>query len=101
MTQRVVILGAGIGGVVAANELAERLGGKHEIVLVDQAQKYKYSPSYLWLLDGIRVQQAAVQPGNPQTARATHRSAVSPGAGWCPGPLQAPPPRRRCTRSRC
>ena len=84
MTQRVVILGAGIGGVVAANQLAKRLGGKHEIVLVDQAAQYEYSPSYLWMLTGkrtladisvpiarvarkgIRFQQATVQAIDPQ-----------------------------------
>lgn len=54
MTKRVVILGAGIGGVAAANELAARTNGKVEIVLVDQLAQYEFTPSYLWVLAGTR-----------------------------------------------
>ena len=55
MTKRIVILGAGIGGIAAANELVKRLRGKHEIVVVDQAEQYEFSPSYLWMMSGIRT----------------------------------------------
>ncbi len=54
MTKRVVIVGAGIGGVTAANELAARTQGKVEIVLVDQFAQYEFSPSYLWMIAGTR-----------------------------------------------
>lgn len=54
MTKRVVILGAGIGGVAAANELTKLTKGKTEIVLVDQTEQYEFSPSYLWVLSGTR-----------------------------------------------
>lgn len=85
MTKRVVILGAGIGGVTAANELASRTQGKVEIVLVDQFAKYEFSPSYLWMIagtrklsdisvpidrvsrKGIRFQQAMVRRIDPET----------------------------------
>ncbi len=53
--KRIVILGAGIGGVVAANELVKRFGNKHEVVVVDQSQNYEFSPSYLWVLAGTRT----------------------------------------------
>ena len=54
MTKRVVILGAGIGGVAAANELTKLSNGKTEIVLVDQTSQYEFSPSYLWVVSGTR-----------------------------------------------
>lgn len=54
MTKRIVILGAGIGGISAANVLAKRLGRKHEILLVDQSDRYEFSPSYLWVMNGTR-----------------------------------------------
>jgi sulfide:quinone oxidoreductase len=55
MSKRIVILGAGIGGIAAANELVKRLGRKHEIVVVDRAEKYEFTPSYLWMLSGTRT----------------------------------------------
>ena len=54
MTKRIVILGAGIGGISAANVLAKRLGRKHEILLIDQSDHYEFSPSYLWVMNGTR-----------------------------------------------
>lgn len=54
MTKRVLILGGGIGGIAAANELVKRTDGKAEIVLVDKASQYEFSPSYLWVLSGTR-----------------------------------------------
>lgn len=84
MTKRVVILGAGIGGIAAANELVRRIGGKAEICVVDQTATYEFSPSYLWMLagtrqlsdisvpisrisaKGIRFQQARVEAIDPQ-----------------------------------
>lgn len=55
MTKRVVILGAGIGGVTAANELVKQFGRQHEIVVVDQSATYEFAPSYLWILSGTRT----------------------------------------------
>jgi sulfide:quinone oxidoreductase len=55
MTKRIVILGGGIGGIACANHLSKTLRGKHEVLLLDQAQQYEFSPSYLWLLSGTRT----------------------------------------------
>jgi sulfide:quinone oxidoreductase len=55
MTKRIVILGGGIGGIACANQLIKSLGGKHEVLVIDQAQQYEFSPSYLWLLSGTRT----------------------------------------------
>jgi sulfide:quinone oxidoreductase len=55
MVKRVVILGAGIGGIAAANELAGLASsGKAEVLLLDRTDTYEFSPSYLWMLSGTR-----------------------------------------------
>src|SRR3990172_11875583 len=50
----VLILGGGVGGLVAANELRRRLGREHRIVMVDRAAKHAFAPSFLWLMLGWR-----------------------------------------------
>ncbi|MDP1713304.1 MAG: FAD/NAD(P)-binding oxidoreductase [Anaerolineales bacterium] len=53
----VLILGGGIGGLVAANELRLLLPSKHRIVLVEKNPQHVFAPSFLWLMTGDR------QPG--------------------------------------
>lgn len=50
----ILILGGGVGGLVAANELRRRLGREHRIVMVDRAAKHAFAPSFLWLMLGWR-----------------------------------------------
>ncbi len=50
----IVILGGGVGGLVAANTLRRRLDDKHRIVLVDRAAQHTYAPSFLWMMLGWR-----------------------------------------------
>jgi sulfide:quinone oxidoreductase len=52
--QTVVILGGGVGGLVAANELARRLPDAHRIVLVERSGRHAFAPSFLWLMTGHR-----------------------------------------------
>ena len=52
--QTVVILGGGVGGLVAANELARRLPDAHRIVLVERSGRHAFAPSFLWLMTGDR-----------------------------------------------
>jgi sulfide:quinone oxidoreductase len=54
----VVVLGGGVGGVVAARELRKRLPRSHRVVLVDRRGTHRYQPSYLWLMVGDRRPQA-------------------------------------------
>lgn len=42
----VVILGGGVGGIVAANELRARLGSGHRVVLVERNAEHAFAPSY-------------------------------------------------------
>jgi sulfide:quinone oxidoreductase len=50
----VLILGGGVGGVVAAHRLRERLGREHRIALVDKSPQHVFAPSLLWLMVGWR-----------------------------------------------
>ncbi|MBI2152246.1 MAG: NAD(P)/FAD-dependent oxidoreductase [Candidatus Rokubacteria bacterium] len=50
----IVILGGGVGGLVAANTLRRSLDRKHRIVLVDRAAQHVYTPSFLWMMLGWR-----------------------------------------------
>jgi sulfide:quinone oxidoreductase len=50
----VVILGGGVGGLVAANELAGRVPEGHRIVLVERSGRHAFAPSFLWLMTGAR-----------------------------------------------
>ncbi len=65
MSKRIVILGAGIGGIAAANELLGKLPDQCEVTVVDQAAQYEFSPSYLWLLSGTRTLPQITRPLAP------------------------------------
>jgi sulfide:quinone oxidoreductase len=45
----IVVLGGGIGGLSAAFELKDELGGKHEIVLVSDQPWFEFTPSNPWV----------------------------------------------------
>lgn len=49
-----VVLGGGIGGLTAANELRGRLGAEHRVVLVERRRDHVFAPSLLWLMTGDR-----------------------------------------------
>lgn len=50
----VVVLGGGVGGVVTSNELRDRLGWEHRVILVDRERRHIFWPSLLWLQVGLR-----------------------------------------------
>jgi sulfide:quinone oxidoreductase len=52
--QTVVVLGGGVGGVVAASELRRRLKERARVVLVDRNAQQSFAPSYLWAMTGAR-----------------------------------------------
>jgi len=53
----VLILGGGIGGLVAASELRRLLPTEHRIVLVEKNPRHAFPPSFLWLMTGDRQPQ--------------------------------------------
>lgn len=52
----IVILGGGVGGLVSAVLLAEKLGKRHRIVVIDKESKHIFAPSFLWMMIGKREQ---------------------------------------------
>jgi sulfide:quinone oxidoreductase len=60
--QTILILGGGIGGVVAANRLRQRLRRRHHIVLVDREADFALAASFLWVMTGDRRPDQIARP---------------------------------------
>src|SRR3989344_5408041 len=58
----VLILGAGVGGVVAANRLRELLPKQDKIVVIDRERDHLFAPSLLWLMIGDRKPEKIMRP---------------------------------------
>jgi sulfide:quinone oxidoreductase len=58
----VVILGGGVGGLVAARGLRRRLPREHRVVLVDREREHLFAPSLLWLMVGLRDAASIKRP---------------------------------------
>lgn len=50
----VVVLGAGTGGLAAARRLRGRLDSGDRVVLIDRNSTYRFAPSFLWVMAGLR-----------------------------------------------
>ena len=57
----VAVLGGGVGGLVAANELRRLLPGQHRVVLVERDRRHAFAPSFLWMMTGDRKPDQAVR----------------------------------------
>jgi sulfide:quinone oxidoreductase len=55
----ILILGGGIGGLVAATELSSRLGQRHRLVVVDRNKEHYFPPAFLGIMLGEREPAAA------------------------------------------
>lgn len=64
MTQAktILVLGGGIGGVVAATFLRKKLPAKHKVVLIERETQHVFSPSLLWLMTGQRTAENISRP---------------------------------------
>ena len=52
--KRIVILGGGCGGVVAATHLGRKLGSDHDVILVDRRANHVFMPAFLFVMLGQR-----------------------------------------------
>jgi sulfide:quinone oxidoreductase len=58
----VLILGGGVGGIVAARRLRRRLPSRDRVVVVDRSDDHLFAPSLLWVADGSRRPAAIRRP---------------------------------------
>lgn len=65
----VLILGAGVGGLVAARRLRARLPHADRVVVVDRAERHLFQPSLLWVLSGARRAERIQRPLDRLAAR--------------------------------
>lgn len=59
---RIVVLGAGVGGLPAAYELRTELGRMHEITVVNPSDSFHFTPSNPWVAVGWRKPQQVIVP---------------------------------------
>lgn len=58
----ILVLGGGIGGIVAARLLRKRLPRAHRVVLVERKARHVFPPSLLWLMVGARRERQISRP---------------------------------------
>ena len=54
---RILVLGAGLGGLPAAYELRRALAGEHTVTLINAADHFQFTPSNPWVAVGWRTPQ--------------------------------------------
>lgn len=59
---KVVVLGAGTGGMPAAYETKEALGKEHEVIVVNERPEFRFVPSNPWVAVGWREPAAITIP---------------------------------------
>jgi sulfide:quinone oxidoreductase len=57
---KVVIMGAGIGGITQAYELRKELGKGHEVMVVNDSDRFEFTPSNPWVAVGLRKPEQIV-----------------------------------------
>ncbi|GMQ90298.1 MAG: FAD/NAD(P)-binding oxidoreductase [Gammaproteobacteria bacterium] len=58
----VIVLGGGIGGIVIATRLRKKLPREHRVVLIEREASFAFSPSFLWLMTGLRTPEKIMRP---------------------------------------
>ncbi len=62
MSRTALVLGAGLGGMVAAQDLRRLLPREDRVVLVERDARHVFPPSLLWLMVGERDAEAISRP---------------------------------------
>jgi len=62
MSRTALVLGAGIGGIVAAETLHKLLPASDRVIAVDRAGQHFFPPSLLWLMVGERTPEEFSRP---------------------------------------
>jgi sulfide:quinone oxidoreductase len=61
-SKTILVLGGGVGGLIAARELRRRVARRHRVVLIDREREHLFAPSLLWLMVGLREGRAIKRP---------------------------------------
>ncbi|MBI2984002.1 MAG: NAD(P)/FAD-dependent oxidoreductase [Chloroflexi bacterium] len=62
MGRTAVVLGGGVGGLTAANELRRLLSSQDRVVLVEREPNHLFAPSLLWLMVSGRRREQVARP---------------------------------------
>lgn len=62
MGKRILILGAGFGGLAAATELRKGLDQDHRIIIIDRKKSFMMGLVKLWILEGSRTLEESQTP---------------------------------------
>ncbi|MCC6544831.1 MAG: NAD(P)/FAD-dependent oxidoreductase [Nitrospirae bacterium] len=62
VSKTILILGGGIGGIVSASRLRKKLPSEYRIILVERNPMYIFTPSFLWLMTGLRTAEQISRP---------------------------------------
>ena len=65
----VLVLGGGVGGLVAAGVLRRELAPEDRVVLVERAPRHTFWPSLLWLMSGSRTAEQVQRDLQPLARR--------------------------------
>ena len=52
---KIVVMGAGLGGVACAYEMKKKVGGGHQVTLVGSSPYFEFTPSNPWMMVGWRT----------------------------------------------
>jgi len=67
---RIVVLGAGLGGVACAYEMKKKVGKGHQVTLVGSSPYFEFTPSNPWMMVGWRTApQTRVDLASPLAAK--------------------------------
>jgi len=59
---KIVVLGASTGGMPAAYEIKANLGKDHQVLLVNEHDTFRFTPSNPWIAVGWRKPEAITLP---------------------------------------
>jgi sulfide:quinone oxidoreductase len=75
---RIIVMGAGIGGMPAAYDLKKSLGKQHEVVLIGTSEHFQFTPSNPWVAVGWRKPDQVLVPIRPNVERRGIRFIAEP-----------------------
>jgi sulfide:quinone oxidoreductase len=78
---KIVVMGAGLGGVACAYEMRKKVGGAHQVTLVGSSPYFEFTPSNPWMMVGWRTA--------PQTRVELEKPLAAKNIAWVPKLVQA------------